>query len=245
MLREFDWYIGFTMDYAGYDYEDLVFPDDNKVAIFEKIKVSIDKDTPVLALFGRLYQWILITGYDENGLFIMSDWYEKAGHAFVLGSKKEPTVTIQNVFKRGIKIMESMKKKKFYSNSVEYILNDANFDNLSDEELLIMRDRISAWIEQPIDQRAMLGYAMNPLRIGKTLNKEIAAFNPVYGLCWTTHDVLWIAWRAIGEYMGDNKLDWAKGLNNKTIRRMIAECFKMVCKHDTYMLDDLKKGFNP
>ena len=65
-------------------------------------------------------------------------------------------------------------KKKFYSNSVEYILNDANFDNLSDEELLIMRDRISAWIEQPIDQRAMLGYAMNPLRIGKTLNKEIA-----------------------------------------------------------------------
>jgi ABC-type glycerol-3-phosphate transport system permease component len=73
----------------------------------------------------------------------------------------------------------------------------------------------------------------------------IIAFNPVYGLCWTTHDVLWIAWRAIGEYMGDNKLDWAKGLNNKTIRRMIAECFKMVCKHDTYMLDDLKKGFNP
>ena len=60
--------------------------------------MSIDKDTPVLALFGRLYQWILITGYDENGLFIMSDWYEKAGHTFVLGSKKEPTVTIQNVF---------------------------------------------------------------------------------------------------------------------------------------------------
>lgn len=175
----------------------------------------------------------------------MSDWYEKAGHAFVLGSKKEPTVTIQNVFKRGIKIMGSMKKKKFYSNSAEYILNDANFDNLSDEELLIMRDRISAWIEQPIDQRAMLGYVMNPLRIGKTLNKEIAAFNTVHGLCWTSHDVLWIAQRAIGEYMGGNKLDQAKGLKNKTICRMIADCFKMVCDHDTYMLDDLKKEFNP
>ena len=52
-------------------------------------------------------------------------------------------------------------------------MNDANFDNLSDEELLIMRDRISARIEQPIDQRAMLGYAMNPLRIGKHLTRRL------------------------------------------------------------------------
>ena len=100
------------MDYAGYDYEDLVFPDDNKVAIFEKIKVSIDKDTPVLALFGRLYQWILITGYDENGLSLCPTG-TKSRTRLCIRSKKEPTVTIQNVFKRGIKIMESMKKKSF------------------------------------------------------------------------------------------------------------------------------------
>jgi hypothetical protein len=268
MLREFDWYIGFTMDYAGYDYEELIFPDNNKDVVFSKIKSSIDKDIPVLALFGRLYQWVLITGYDddgalyglngsqgywgkpipeptgydENGLFIMSDWYEKAGHAFILGEKKEPTVTIQDVFKRGIKIMESMKEKRFYGNTVEYMLNDANFENLTDEELLKMRDRISAWIGQPIDQRAMLGSAMNPLRTSKEPNKEIVAFNEVNRLCWTMHDVLWIAWRGVGEYMGGDKLDWAKGLENKTIRRMIADCFAFVRDHDEYMLDELKKG---
>ena len=57
------------------------------------------------------------------------------------------------------------------------------------------------------------------------------------------HDVLWIAWRGIGEYMGSDKLEWAKGLKNKTVRRMIADCFAFVRDHDEFMLDELKKGF--
>ena len=136
MLREFDWYIGFAFDYAGYDYKEYIFPDNNKELVFNEIKASIDRDMPVLALFGRLYQWVLITGYDgsgalngydgsqgywgepaakpsgydENGLFIMEDWYEKGGHAFTLGAKKEPSVTLRDVFRRGIKIMERDRK---------------------------------------------------------------------------------------------------------------------------------------
>lgn len=269
MLREFDWYIGFAMDFAGYDYEELIFQADDKKRVFEKIKASIDKEIPVLALFGEIYQWVLITGYDddgalygydgaqgywgkpvnepagydENGLFVMPDWYEKKGHAFILGDKKEPTVSMQDVFKRGIKIMESMKEKGYYKNTVDFMLNDANFDSLTDDELIKMRDRISAWIGQPIDQRAMLGSAMNPLRANRPPDKETIALNEVNRLCWTMHDVLWIAWRAVGEYMGGDKLDWAKGLKNKTIRRAIADCFAFIRDHDDYMLDELKKGF--
>jgi len=272
MLREFDWYIGFAFDYAGYDFEELMpFSGHSKEMVFEKIKNSIDKNIPVLALFAKTYQWVLVTGYDEggdilygldgsqgywgktpelepagydeNGLFILLDWYEKLTHAFVITGKKDITVTIQDVFRRGIKIMESMKEKKYYSNTVDFMLNDANFDSLTDDELIKMRDRISGWIGQPIDQRAMLGSAMNPLRAGKEPNKEIVAFNEVNRLCWTIHDVLWIAWRGIGEYMGGDKLDWAKGLKNKTIRRMIADCFAFVRDHDEYMLDELRKGF--
>ena len=269
LLREFDWYIGFTMDYAGYDFEELIFPQDNKDLVLNKIKTSIDQNIPVLALFGTKYQWVLVTGYDddgilygldgsqgywgkpnpepagydENGLFIMPDWYEKGGHAFILGAKKEPAVTLQDVFRRGIRILESMKEKQFFRNSVAFMLDDENFNDLDDDGLLKMRDRISGWIGQPIDQRAMLGYAMDPLREGKEPDKEIVAFNAVNSLCWTSHDVLWIAWRAIGEYMDGDKLEWAKGLKNKTIRRMIADCFQMVCDHDEYMLEDLKEGF--
>ena len=271
MLREFDWYIGFALDYAGYEFDEYIFPDNNtnKKYIFDKIKTSIDKDIPVLALFGKLYQWVLITGYDddgnlygydgsqgywgkpaakpagydEHGLFIMPDWYEKGGHAFILGTKKPPSVTIQDIFKRGIKIMEYMIENEYYSNSVIYMLNDANFDNLNDDELIKMRDRISAWIGQPIDQRAVLGYAMNPLRAGKEPSKETIVLTEINRLCWTMHDVLWIAWRGIGEYMGGDKLDRARNLKNKTIRRMIADCIAFVRDHDKYMLVAMKKGF--
>ncbi|MCL2063581.1 MAG: hypothetical protein FWG98_04325 [Candidatus Cloacimonetes bacterium] len=273
MLREFDWYIGFAFDYAGYDFEELMpFYDTghNKEMVIRKIKNSIDNNIPILALFAKTYQWVLVTGYDdngvlygldgsqgywgktselepsgydENGLFILPDWHEKLTHAFVITGKKDITVTIQDIFRRGIKIMESMKKKKYYSNTVDFMLNDANFDNLTDDELLIIRDRISMWIGQPIDQRAMLGSAMNPLRVGKEPSKEVLAFNAVNRLCWTIHDVLWIAWRGIGEYMDGDRLDWARGLKNKTIRQMIADCFAFVRDHDEYILEELKSGF--
>lgn len=269
LLREFDWYIGFTMDFAGYEFEELISQNEEKGLVFAKIKASIDRDIPVLALFGHLYQWVLVTGYDdggtlygydgaqgywgepipkpagydENGLFIMPDWYEQGGHSFILGEKKEPSVSLRDVFLRGIRILEDMNEKGFYKNTVEFMRNDANFENLSDEQLLLMRDRISSWIGQPIDQRAMLGYAMNPLRKNRKPDKEVIALNEVHRLCWTSHDVLWIAWRAIGEFMDGDRLDWARGLQNKTIRHMIADCFQMVCNHDAYMLKELKACF--
>ena len=270
ILREFDWYIGFSMDYAGYEFEELMTPDDKKDVVFDKIKSSIDNNIPVLALFAHTYQWVLVTGYDdggilfgldgsqgywgktpelepagydENGMFILPNWYEKLSHAFVLTGRKKPNVTLQDVFKRGIKIMEDMKAKRWFRNSVEYMRNDANFENLTYEELLKMRDRISAWIGQPIDQRAMLGEGVNPAQFGNEFNKEFATLQAVKGLCGNTHDVLWIPWRAIGEYMDGDRLEWAKGLKNKIIRSMIADCFEIVCNDDDIILEDLKDGF--
>jgi len=131
-LRAFDWYIGYTFDYAGWDAEELIFQNGEREADFTKIKASIDRGIPVLALFGRVYQWVLLTGYDdegclygldgsqagwdvpaaapagydENGVFIMPDWHGKGGHAFILGEKKARTVTLRDVFHRGNRIME-------------------------------------------------------------------------------------------------------------------------------------------
>jgi hypothetical protein len=160
-----------------------------------------------------------------------------------LGEKKQPTVNIKDVFCRAIKLMVNMQEKKYYANSVDFMLNDANFENLTDEELLKMRDRIAKWIGQPIDQRAMLVSAMNPLRAGQTPSKEVIAMNEVNRLCWTTHDVLWIAWRALGEYMGGDRLEYARGLKSKTIRRVIADCIAFVRDHDEFMLEEVKKGY--
>ena len=135
LLREFDYYIGFTMDFAGYEFEEVQAPE-TKDSIFAKIKDSIDKDIPVIMQLIKEYQWVVVTGYDEkkllyglensldffgdapvesgdyeDELFILPDWYEKMAHAFILGNKKNTSVTIDDVHYRGIRIIESMQSK--------------------------------------------------------------------------------------------------------------------------------------
>lgn len=232
------------------------------------MKESIDHDIPVLIQFTNQYQWVVVTGYDdtktlygfdgsqgywgkspaepagyEEGLFILPDWYGKLAHAFILGKKKKPIVKIDDAIRRGIQIMERMQERGYYKNSVAYMRNDENFNDLGDNELLQMRNRISSWIGQPIDQRAVMGWCMNPLRNSKELDNKIVAFNAVHGLCWTSHDVLWIAWKALGEFMGDEPLNWARGLQSKIVRNAIADCFDIVCRHDESILSNLKGAF--
>lgn len=269
LLNEFDDYIDFTMDFAGYEYEKIQRPE-SKSSIYEKIKASIDRDVPVLIQFKHLLQWVLVTGYDdknksilgfdgsqgywgascaepedyEDNLFVMSDWYEKLACAYIVGVKKESKVGIRDVFKRGKQIMQVMNDEKYYQKSVAYIRNKSNFEDLNDEELLELRNRISRWIGQPIDIRAMMGLAMNPLKNDESFSRDEAiTFHKINGLCWTIHDVLWIAWFAIGEYKGGEKLEWARGLLNPVIRNTVADCMDFVVRHDEMILDAIIENF--
>lgn len=265
ILREFDYYVGFTMDYAGYEFEEVQTPESEE-DIFHKIKKSIDCDIPVIIQFTKAYQWVVITGYDENKnlygldgskgywgespaepfayeeeLFILSDWYDKMAHAFILGKKKEINLSIEDVFTRGIRIMEFMQQRNYFKNSVSFMRDNDKFSNLDENQLLLMRSRISMWIGQPIDQRAVLGWSMNNLiKHTKDTNKLIA-YNRIHSLCWISHDVLWIAWKAIGEFMGGEPLEWAKSLQLKVVRNMIADCFDIVCRGDEGILRQLKE----
>ena len=269
LLREFDYYAGFTMEFAGYEFEEVQAPE-SKDSIFGRIVKSIDKDIPVLVQLVHKYQWVLITGYDsdtqtvlgldgskgywgnspaepagyENGLFILPDWYEKLAHAFILSRKTTPTKDIRDVLRRGKKIMQSMQNKKYYGNSLEYIRNSANFEKLSDEQLLSIRTRVADWIGQPIDMRAMIGYAMNPLKnSGLFTAEEAVAMHKIHGLCMAVHDVLWIAWKAVGEYKKGDRLDWAKGLQRDAVRNVIGDCIDFVCKYDKHILKVLEEAF--
>ncbi|MDF2800998.1 MAG: hypothetical protein K0S61_901 [Anaerocolumna sp.] len=267
VLREFDYYVGFTMDYAGYEFEETQAPE-SEDSLFYKIKASIDQDIPVIIQFKKDYQWVTITGYDDNktlygldgsqgywgkspakptayedGLFIMPDWYNKMAHAFILGKKKETKLTIEDVFIRGIQIMEFIQKRGYYKNSVSFMRNDDNFLKLDENQLLQMRDRISMWIGQPIDQRAVLGWSMKNLSNSSATNDKIITYNRVNDLCKTSHDVLWIAWKALGEYMDGEPIDWAKNLQFNVVRNMIADCFDIVCRGDESILHHLKESF--
>jgi len=41
----------------------------------------------------------------------MPDWHEKGGHAFVLGARKERTITLRDVLTRGNQVMDYMEKQ--------------------------------------------------------------------------------------------------------------------------------------
>lgn len=260
LLREIDWYIGFSFDFAGYDFEEWIFQDAPKAACFARIRASIDRDIPVLALFGNRYDWVLVTGYDdagtlygldgsqgywdppaakpagydENGLFVMPDWHEKGGHAFVLGKKRAPTVTMADVGAHAVRIMEAMQQRGYYRNAVDFMRCDARFENLDDAALLAMRDRIARWIGQPVDQRAVLCWAL--------AGSGEAALRLAAEVCAQTHDVLWVAWNALGEHVKGDRLAFARGLQNKTIRRVLADSFEIVARNDEKILRYIKES---
>ena len=133
---------------------------------------------------------------------MLPDWSDKLAHAFVLGKRKEPGLTVHDIIRRGIRIMERMQEKAFYENSTAFMREDSHFTGCTDEELLRLRDRIAQWIGQAIDQRAVLGWAMHPLLAQAEPSARTEALNAVRGLCWTTHDVLWVAWKANEEIHG-------------------------------------------
>ncbi len=265
LLREFDYYVGYTMDFAGLTFDE-VQPPDTKDDIFDKIKGSIDRDIPVLIQFVNGYQWVAVTGYDDNqtiygfdgsqgywgksaaepigyedGLFVLPDWYEKMAHAFIVTGEKETMYTTNDLFARGIKIMERMQEKGYYKNSVAFMRNDDNFTNLTDEQLLEMRGRISRFIGHPIDQKSVIAWAVEPMPEKGTADEKAIVLKTIHDLCNNTHDTLWIAWNAIGEFMDGDPLDWAKGLRNKVIRNVIADCFDILCRHEEQVLINLKK----
>ncbi len=268
ILRNFDYYVGFVMDYAGYDFEEVQAPE-SKESIFAKIKLSIDSDKPVLVQFTKQYQWVLVIGYDENGTlygydgsqgywgasaaepsgyendcFIMPDWdwYDKMAHAFIIGEKKQSSLMIRDAFARGIRIMESMHQKSYFKNSVTLMQNSEHFDSLNDDALLVMRNRISDWIGLPIDMRSVLSWHIESM-LSQDEYKNNAALVKAHTLCCAIHDTLWIAWRAVGEFMDGDPIDWARGLQNAAVRRTIADVFELVCSYDEKLLECLKAAF--
>ena len=117
-LDEYDDYIKFTMGFAGYLYE-RYRKNEDKSAVFNEMKKSIDADRPVLMNFGQHYDWCVIVGYDdktetlyeldnvgaggeywkgkpdlyEDGMFKTSQWYEYMTEAVIVTGKTTPTFT--------------------------------------------------------------------------------------------------------------------------------------------------------
>ena len=263
-LRAFDDYVGFAMDYAGYDFEEVNAPE-SRAEIFAKIVASIDRGIPALLQLTHRCQWVLVTGYDdagalygldgssgywgpspalpdryEDGHFVLTDWYAKLAHAFILGPKRAPGVTLDDALARGARILAWSRERGGFANTLAFLQDDAAVQNLDDAALTDLCMRLREWIGQPIDMRATLGWATNPMRLGQPPSRRTRALDAVHQLCWTTHDVLWIAWHLVGMYLPGEAEAWAQGLRDPAKRRALADCVDIVCRHDEGILEQLR-----
>lgn len=189
--------------------------------------------------------------YDRK-LFRMSAWHPKMRRTIILGEAYTPAITMTDVYRRDVKIMEYT--SGLFDRSEQYVLDDANFVDLNIDDLVRMRDRISQFIGLHIDMRSVVSWHI-PVPPDKVLirySERLSVSNidlrerehlftmMNWGCCYI-HDTLWIAWRLVGEFMGGTKEEWGQHLANKSIRRAVADVIGIVAHYDRDIYDVLKR----
>lgn len=264
LLDEYDDYVKFTMDFAGFTYERFDKKTD-KATIFDAIKDSINADHPVLMNFGLYYDWFPITGYDnetdrlygydclqdswdkypaaegyEDDMFYLNRWYEEMTEAVVITSRKEQNVTYEDVFRRMIRILETMQENGYFKRSVDYLRCNANFENYEDKQYRQLTQRIEMFIGLPMDQRKVTSLCFKDLALDEILNDKWQYFKHISSLYDNTLDICWIAWRMVGAFGTAPADECAKALVSPIVRRAIADIIDLVRKNDELVLNCLR-----
>lgn len=267
VLDEYDDYIKFTMGFAGYSYERYNKSAD-RAAVFAGIKKSIDSDRPVLMNFGPHYDWCVIIGYNdqnwtlygsdntgagenywrdkpgsyEDGMFMTEHWYEYMTEAVIVTGKTAPTVTYDDVFRRAINILETMKKTGYFKRSADYLRDNTNFEGYDDCKYLELANRINTLIGLPIDQRNIVSCFFKNMAKVEAFKDKAQYFKRIAGI--NTCQVCWIAWHMVGAFANMPELkteNCAKLLPSPIYRRAIADVIDIVIENDQYVSDCLRE----
>lgn len=133
--QNWDWpddFIGYIMDIAGLTWKRL-FRDNGRSTLFAEITASIDAGLPVLMELGTGPDWHVATGYDdsgrlygldththwdpfvrpsitpdgytEEGLFVLSDWFDPFVDAIVISGRREPAVKLTDLLEHMIETL--------------------------------------------------------------------------------------------------------------------------------------------
>lgn len=264
LLREFDWYIGFAFDYAGYDFEELTFFDDDKAEDWQAIADSIDRDMPVLALFGGKYSWVLVTGYDENGAlygldghtiwgapyeqpagydeegrFVLPDWFERRGHAFILRERKPCAVTKRDVLCRCLRLMEDLQGKAWLRRSADWLKDDRRFDGLSETALLAYGERIARWMNMLTEQRGVCARAI------ESWAKEFPALRRVSELMQQQRRLLWRVWSMAIDVRSTERLTLARNLCSCATRQRLVQSIESFMACEAAIIRELRRAVHP
>lgn len=262
-------YAGNAIEYAGYSYNEYG-RERKRFELFDIIKASADADRPLLIEYGFGARWAVVAGYDaSSSLYCMQNdapypgrdlrptakgflkfvkWYENLKRIVVLGEKKLPRGDITRYYKNGAEIMAKMRDAGFLSEAARFILDDYNFIGVGTKELLRLRNSIDRFFDAFACMRYSLALSLEarPERYDESSSdyqyyKGFERIGFVKDIC----DLLWIPWRASGAFMGGTPSEWANGLKNKTVRRMMADILGIVEEKEEILISCLNPDNEP
>ena len=260
VLREFDDYVKYSMDYAGYEYTSF----NNKVSkneLFAHIKNSIDKDMPVLMQFKKNKSWAVITGYNEelqiicncnrnhsyfrshaddlskdesDTHFLISDWYSELDLLYIVRDLPQKSeLTIKNAYDRFNELLEFILDKGWYDKAKDFINDDNNFKDKSPNELKTICADIDKFIAFPIYYRSMASWCSDTLVDN---DNSVLSMRPYWSFisrfCTNTFQVCVNLRRLVGNKSTKPTDGYEMRLKDKTIRKVIAESIDIIMSND-------------
>ena len=260
VLEEYDDYIKFTMGFAGFTYE-YFDKQSEKSAVWEAVRKSIDADRPALMRFGPGYEWYVITGYDEkNGalyglgskeywkdkpgaykgdMFVSEHWYEHMAEAVIVTGKSTPTVTLDDVFRRTIGILEAMEKMGYFQRSADYLNDNANFEGYDHAQYLALAERICSFFGLPVDSRDA-GCPFKNLANVEIFQDRAQYFKRIAALYDSNCEVSCVAWDMVGSYKREIE-EPAKMLPSPLYRHAIARVIEVVINNNRRVAECMKE----
>lgn len=148
-----DEFIGYIMGFAGLSWQRFS-KGTARDTVYQAITMSVDSGFPVLVKLGTGQDWHVVTGYEdgalcgldshthydssvhpqikpdrytENGLFVISSWFESFEDAIILTGRCQPSITLSDVLTTIIHILEHPAHARLeadLNNRIDYITPD-------------------------------------------------------------------------------------------------------------------------
>jgi len=260
-------YLDFMFGYAGYQYQTLEAAA-GKPMVFEAIRESIDRGAPVLLQYKADQLWLVVTGSDdtmglfgydggayadyyqkmtpaphryEGKLFHAVDWHEATERAVIVGAKRAPHVTIDDVIARNAALMKPIFDDDYYGRAAEFILEDDNYRDEGDN-LRTQAELIDGFIGGPIGGRSIVSWFLFDWLERNPEGRQRELFARLAGCCCDIHEICWVAWRGVGRFERTPERYHAK-LADPLYRKMLAGVVRLVGLKDGHVYDGLARGW--
>ncbi len=267
VVDDYDDYLGFLCQFLGYTHMEYG-PDCNKEELFLKIKECIDQDKALMLQSSVDNRWAVIQGYDDedHSIFIfkwntvvlandpvnvekvrVTDWYENFSRIIHFAKKdKVKLITHRVAFSRLFRLLKNGHDHHYYSNSIQYILDDSHYATVSREVLEKEYTKLSNFFFGIVINRCNSDWCFDNFYEMHGTNwaeKFAEDFKFISMSCGLQHDLGQITNGCILEELHQNisRDETIEMLRNRKNRAVLAQTLELISAVDSRIMDTIWK----